>query len=387
MPTMRSGVLTTQNIQTELHERQIAREVFLREANIAPIHAMLQAFATERATQFKVEWAEDQIVPWTDAINKNGGYTTETTLIVDNEDFFNVDDYVKVLRTGEIMGPITSISAGGSTITVGNRGAGETTQASINDDDVLLILRGNIKEAGDAAEAINTIPSMDYNYLERFSQSVKVSDTLDNVNLYTGSERVRLRTKKFIEHRESIELDVLDGERGIDNTSATGPRLLMRGVLKRITTNVTSISVGVGGTKTFTEEQWNDWLRTVYTYGGNNKVVFASGEVLARIAQFGRNTLQTRPADKTLGMAVTTYMTPFGDVSLVHHRFLTSQYLKDWWAICLDLSKIDWMPLIPTRLKPGIQPDYAHYIWDEIYTEASLRMPNETAHGVFKVVE
>jgi hypothetical protein len=382
MPTMKTGLFTTQNIQTELHERQIAREVFLREANIAPIHAMMQAFATEKATQFKVEWAEDQIVPWTDAIDKTAGYAdTDLTFTVDNASYFNVDDYVKNLRTGEIMGPVTSVTS--TDIVVGNRQAGETAKAAILDDDPLLILRGNIKEGGDAAEAINTIPTMEYNYLERWSHTVKVSETLDNVNLYTGSERTRLREKKFIEHRETIEHAIIDGERGIDNTSATGPRLLMRGVVKRITTNITSISVGAGGTKTFSEEQWNDWLRTVYNYGGVNKVVFASGEVLARIAQFGRNTLQTRPADKTLGMAVTSYMTPFGDVSLVHHRFLSSTYGKDWWAICLDLSRVDFMPLIPTRIKPNIQGTKAHSIEDEYYTEATLRMPTETAHGLF----
>lgn len=383
MPTMQSGMLTTQNILQEAHVRDVDPNVFLREAHIAPIHAILQKLNSRPASSWKIEWFDDQLTPWTDLVN--GNHTSSaTTIAVDNPSYFNVDDYVKVARTGEIMGPVTSVGA--SNITVANRGAGETSAAALNDNDVLIILRGNIKEGGSAAGAIATKPVLQYNYLQRFSHTIHVSQTLDNVKLYWGSERVRQRQKKFKEHREAIELAILFGERFLDNTSS-GPRSGMRGLLKWITTNVYTVAVGVGNPKNFTEDDWNSFLKMAFNLGGPEKTIFCSGEVLQKVSSFGLKTLTTRPPDKQIGIAVTSYVSPFGTVNLIHHRFLSAQYGLDWHAIALDLDKITWRPLIGTRLRPNIQTDLEHAIIDEFYTEATIEVGTEEAHGIFKVTE
>lgn len=382
MPTMYKNVEHTQNALSDLFKPQIEPDVWLREADIAPITSILQALSTKTATSFKYQWAEDTLNPHVDTTAASAT-AVDTTLTVTNASYWNVDDYVKVVATGEVAGPVTSINETAGTITVGARGAGETAAAAIPNGAVLVILRGNIKEGGNAAEAINTIPVMQYNYVERWSHSVKVTDTIDNIQFWTGSERQRLLRKKWIEHREAIELKIMFGERGVDTSSANGPRYLMRGIERFIQTNIYTVTASP---QSFTQAQWNDFLKQVFAYGGTEKTIFCSGEVMQQIASFGIANMQTRPGDTKLGLAVTSYVCPFGTVRLIHHRFLNATYQRAWYAYALDLSKIDFVPLTRTKLNTNIQPEYAHYVWDEYFTEATLAVRNETSHGIFRVL-
>jgi len=352
---------------------------------IAPIWTILQALPSRPASQYKVEWFEDQVIPWVDAINKGAGYlSTDTVFIVDNPTYWNVDDYIKVRRTGEIMGPITSIDTGAATVTIASNGrsAGTTAAAALVDDDILIILRGNIKEGGLAAESIVTKPVLKTNLIERLSHTIKVSQTLDNVMLYTGSERMRQRVKKLIEHREALELKILFGEQGQQTAAASGLRHLSDGLLSLIKTNLTTIDVNP---QTFDEDDWNLFMEDIHEYDGSKKMVFCSPQVLRTIGKFGRDNMRTVPGVRSLGSNVVEYMSEFGPVDLIYHRFFTAKYGLEWQALALDMNKIEYRPLLRTRLKTGIQPNDAHAIWDEYYTEYSLEVHNEETMGRFEV--
>lgn len=384
MPPILKSTIDTNLLVQDQHEREINRKVFLREMNIAPIWTILQSIPSRPAGQFKIEWFEDEIIPWVDAINNVAGYPlgTETAFIVDNGTYWNVDDYIKVQRTGEIMGPVTDVTGNTVTISSNGRSAGTTAAAAINDNDILIILRGNIKEGGAAAESIVTQPVLHTNYIERLSHTVKVTETLDNVKLYTGSERIRNRIKKLIEHREALELKILFGEQGIQTAAASGLRHLSDGLLNLVTTNVTNV---VNNPQSFTEDDWNIFMEQIHLYDGNRKTVFCSPQVIRSIGKFGRDNMQTKPGVAALGSNVVEYMSEFGPVDLVYHRFFTASYGLDWQALALDMSKIEYRPLLRTRLKTNIQPDDVHAIWDEFYTEYSLELHNEEVMGKFTV--
>lgn len=388
-PTMYLGVETTQNpyALTDALVRQVLSKVMLREAEIAPIYTITQAMSTKQATQFQVEWFEDVMKPHTDTTSGAVGDTTTKVIPVSNDVFWNVDDYVLDRTTGELMGPITSIDLSGHTITVGKRGVSTDGPAqNIGSGDLLFIMDGNIKEGGDPAEAIQTVPTKKVNLLQRWSHSIKVTKTLDNVNFYWGSERVRQGKKKWLEHREAIELATIFGQQANDpNPSTYGDRMTMRGILKFISTNVKTIHVG-SGKKFFTEDDWNDWLRQLFYYGGTEKTIFCSGEVLNMIAKFGLQGMHLRPGDDELGLSIQTYVSPFGKVHLVYHRFFTAAYNLDWFALALDMSRLVWDPLEATIFRQQIQPPQSHFIWDEYYTEGTLEFYNEEHHGYLQVV-
>ena len=82
---MLTGIETSQNIYTldDALVRQIKPEVMLKEAEIAPISILLQAMQGYPATQFKTEWPEDEMTPWTDLLN--GDHSDSDVTIAESE--------------------------------------------------------------------------------------------------------------------------------------------------------------------------------------------------------------------------------------------------------------------------------------------------------------
>ena len=69
-----------------------------------------------------------------------------------------------------------------------------------------------------------------------------------------------------------------------------------------------------------------------------NKVLFASREVLQTIESWGKAKLQMRPTDKTYGIQVQTYISTLGTVDLVNHPLLEVGYAGT--AYLLDMAGI-----------------------------------------------
>ena len=142
--------------------RYVRPGIHLLQAKIAPITTLLMNIGSEQKAQNpKVEWNKDEMLPHVTAINNVSDYsdTTVKTFIVDHEEYGNIGAFALVQRTREIMGPVVAQNSGTSEIEVRKRGCFGTTPAAILDDDVVIFLRGNIKDGGDAAEAINTLPT------------------------------------------------------------------------------------------------------------------------------------------------------------------------------------------------------------------------------------
>ncbi len=383
MPTMLSGVETTTNIETETKVRYVDPGYILKEARISPIFAITQAIPDSRIVdQDEFEWFVKELSPWTDTVAPAGAAAGATIIPVNNASYFNNDDFVYDPKNGEVMGPVINVTS--TTIEVHERAVAGVAAALVSTD-VLIIMRGNVKEAGSAAEAITTKPVKITNFVESFSQSVKVSRRLDNDKLYPGSERVNERRQKFKEHREVIELMLLYGYKAFQSNSTTGNRWLSKGFKQAISTNITEIDVG-SGTKTFDEDQWNGYLADASSFSDNEKTFFSSSEVLKRINKFGLEGLRTRPADAKLGLAVTSYVSPFVDVNLIRHRFLSATYGHDWYGIGMDFMDVSLRFKMRTKLNTAIQADSDKFIWDEIETEVGLKVGNEALSSIFRVV-
>ena len=380
---MLTGVETTTNIEAETKVRYVDPGYILKEARISPIFAITQAIPDSKIVdQDEFEWFVKELSPWTDIVSAAGALIGDTVIPVDHASYFNVDDFIYVPAYGEVAGPITTVGA--ASITVHARAVAGAAAALV-DNDIIIIIRGNVKEAGSAAEAITTKPTKVTNYVESFSHSIKVSRRVDNDRLYPGSERVNERRQRFKEHREAIELMLLYGYKAFQTNATTGNRWLSKGFKQAISTNRTTIDVGAG-TKTFDEDDWNGYLADASSFGDNERTFFSASEIIQRINKFGLDGLRTRPADSKLGIAVVSYTSPFMDVNLIRHRFLSATYGHSWFGIGIDFMDVSLRFKLRTKLNVAIQADADKFIWDEIETEVGLKVGNEALSSIFEVV-
>lgn len=385
MPDTIRGLELTSNIETETESRYVHPGVILKEARRGPIFAILQAIRdSETVTNSKVEWFVIETAPRVDVCTA-GATDSATTITPDNIAYYLSDDYVWDVDTGEVFGPIISVDAGAGTfdIATGGRGESGTSAAVIGAGDRFVILRGKVKEGGDAAESLATKPVPDFNYVELISNSIKVSRRLENTKLYTGSERRTQRRLRWHEHNEDNERSLLYGRRGLN--TADGNRWMMGGIEPKITTNVETVDVGAGA-KTFDEDDLLNWFEKMSVYGQFKLTVFASGQFIRKIDSFGNNKLQTRPADKMIGMDINMYQSSFGVIDIIHHRLLTADYGEDWSALAIDLKDLSLGYITRTRLNTDMQNKYQKFIWDEYETEFTNKMGSEVFHGKFEVI-
>lgn len=316
---------------------------------------------------------------WTSALAGITAVATEITVPVDEASLIAVDDLLKVVRTNEIL-RVTGIAA--NTLTV-VRGYGETAGAIINTGDKILVVGNAIMQgAGAPAEKYNDVVPV-FNYTQIFRTPFSVTNTFDATKVYGKKELDRLRFKKGVEHKMSIEYALLFGERKLD-TAGAQPRTTTAGVLSFLkgTQNILSKAKTA-----VTEADFVAFCEQVFTYGSESKVVLASPMLLTVLDGFARNRLSVVQSDKdkVYGLDVTSFVTPHGTLKFVKHPLLVNGY--DGTGIVLDPEELSFRNLKgrDTSLKTGIQLPDEDGKKEEYLTEAGLELRQPKKHGLIQL--
>lgn len=371
--TVITGLRGTGSILSNKRVIEMSDVIAQLQPDAAPLSVILMKLRKKVTENPKFEWLEDDLQARWDAINYGSGYASgDTSLVVDNGGYFAIDDVVKVTRTGECL-LVTGVSTNTLTVT---RAFGETVAAAIVDNDPLVII-GNAHEEGSSDPTAKSIQeSACYNYTQIFRTPFGVTRTENKSKMYGGNDLSYQRKKKGIEHRVDLERAFLFGERK-ELTTGTHYRRATRGVLKFLSTNVTNINGALA------KADLDDVCKDIFQYGSTKKTMFCSGTVLQAISTIAGQVLQTVPTDKTFGIAIQKYISPFGELNLVHHRLLEGSASYDGHAIILDLANLWYRPLADsdTKLKTNIQDNDEDGERDEYLTEAGLQLELEKTHG------
>lgn len=346
----------------------------------SPLLVLTKKLGTKATSNYKFEWMEDDLLGRETAFagtTETGTYGTELAVTEGTGALIAVGDLIKNVKTGEVV-KVTAITT--DTLTV-VRGYGETAKANMTADDKLIIVGNAIMQgAGSPAEKYNN-PTPVYNYTQIFRTPFSVTRTLDNTKMIGGKELAKLRKKKAIEHAKSIELTFLLGERKLDTTGAQ-PLTTTRGIFKFLENcpnNVTKTKAGV------VEADFEGFCQNLFTYGSTEKLFLASPTVINKINSWakGKMELVQSDKDKTYGINITRYMTPFGDLMIVKHPLLVGAY--DGYAIALDMEELSYRPLEngDTKLRTNIQANDEDGERDEYLTEAGLELRLPIKHGLF----
>lgn len=355
-------------------------DLYILDANKAPLVALTAKLRKKETVSPKFSWFEDVYNASYDQVNYSTGYNSSaTTIAIDNYTYFTVNDVIKNARTGECM----LVSAVTTDLIQVTRGWGETSAASITDNDYLWILGNAYQEGASSQEANSTNASEVYNYTQIFRTPFEVTETLANTKLYTGNDLSTQQKKKGVDHAQAIERAFFFGERKED-TSGTHPRRSTRGLLKFISTNVTD----AGGT--LTETEFETFLRSGMRYGSKEKWFFASRLIVSAISSWAQGKLQMVPADKTYGIAITRYVSPHGVINIIPHDMLEgtggSNEEYGGYGFLVDPESVNYRYLSnrDTRMKMDIQNPDEDARKGEFLTEVGLQLINEKTCAILK---
>lgn len=298
---------------------------------------------------------------------------------------FTVGDIVKNARTNENF--IVDTIAGATSFTVASAGRafGTTAAATPLSGDGLYII-GNANEENAGARNVNATQSMPVtNYTQIFKTTIAVSNTEKEANLYGGKDLPYQRAKKGTEHALDIERAFWWGQKTYNVTGLQGhPRRGTGGVLEFIETGSSYVQ-NQGGT--LTAPDLNTFLREGFTYGNDTKMLFAGGVVLQAINEIARGQILMQPVATTYGMKVSTWVTAFGTVNIVHNPLFVEDYAG--YAFMLDMESFAYrfMNNRDTKLETNIQAPDADGQIDQYISEVGLQRAQAAKHALLKGVQ
>lgn len=364
---------TTGNILQARRVIDVRKKIDVLEPDSAPLLQLTRKMEKKVAINPKFSWLEEESLVKSDQINNGAGYTSgATSIVVDNGSRFRAGDVVKHLTSGEQM-LVTAVSTNTLTVT---RGWGVTAAAAFTDNDYVLIVGNANKEhatkraqkIGDQVERVN--------YTQIFRTPFGISRTAMNSEMNGGNDKKQIRMMQLIEHDKEIERGFWFGEPKED--TSTDPIRATGGADYWIATNAQNMGL------TMTELEFGTFLRTGFRYGGKTKYLFTAPIGVQAIEYWAKQKLQILPKEKTYGLSIAQYLSPFGVVNIVLSNLFAETTLFGGYMYLIDIEGLEYRYLenSDTKLKTNIQDPSADGEEDEFLTEAGLGFNNEKKSAV-----
>jgi hypothetical protein len=378
------GQRNTTNVEQSTRRLDIGSEIALLDPDSTPFTALMNRINSQRAFSPKFQNFEDKLPPRKDLVN-GAVLVGAGTAVVDNAAYFNVEDLVLNTRTNEMV-RVTAVNTGTNTLTI-TRGVGSTA-AAMNDNDELYILSSAAMEGDVSKQARSTTPTVVTNYTQIHRDPVDESNTALASDFVTElHDWDYVKKVKGIQHAIKIEAAAWWGkpsEVGSPAVRTSGGFFHFQG-----STN----QVDAGGT--FTETELWSGARTTFRHGTKRKLMFAGGLVVQVMNQFAQSKVQTRQGDTTYGLAITDYVTPFGQLSVVYHPLFDDTDVYQGYGAIVDMVAVAKKYLHGQRAKKG--PRDTHFVEQiqeadrdgekgEYKSEVGVKIGQPERHGIFSGV-
>ena len=326
-----SGILTTENTLSTDLVGEWQEGVLERNARGDGTGAVLFAFMTrlaeEQADSHKYNW-------WERDPSRLSIYSSASGLAGASSLAFDDGaggDVFALLSTGAILendrtGERVMVTADPTTGTVNvARGIGITSGAAVNDNDLWTIVTKGSAENGTVRRGVFEDPENNYNFLQRFDETVELSDILTINRLRTDNDGpIAERRLQALERIcNAIEFAYFDGVRD-EVTTASGKVFLTGGIRDGIERAglTTQILNGQGGTGV-TIDTFRAWLHSFMINGSEQKIAFCGPDAYAAISSYANSQEAgfrfEGPAENVYGLHIQTIMTPYGMLDLAFH--------------------------------------------------------------------
>lgn len=222
----------------------------------------------------------------------------------------------------------------------------------LSDCDTFKII-GNINSEGaEMPNAIALNPVKHYNYTQIFRSPLSITRTARKTHLRTGDDYQKAKRECLEYHSIEMELAFLWGirtERVGDNGK---PERTTMGVINYIRNNApgnvddyTLNPAYAGMTWVTGGEIWfKAMLEQIFRYGANEKLALVgSGALLGidALAMAGGQ-VNLQPAQKTYGMAITSWITPFGTIHMKTHPLFSYDATTRNMMVILEPKELEY---------------------------------------------
>jgi hypothetical protein len=245
-------------------------------------------------------------------------------------------------------------------------------------------------EGADASSATLSPTTRTGNYTQIIQKTVQVSGTIEAVNKAgRKSEKAYQLAKASAEIKRDLETILLSNQARSAGSSTTARKL--GSVLSWLVTNTDKASDGSnpstagaatrtdGTTRTFTETLLKNVVASVFTSGGNPKVLMVGPSGKQKVSSFAGiavNRYQiTKPEQGVIIGAADIYQSDFGQMAIVPNRFMRS---RD--ALVIDPEYASLAYLRPFQTNDLAQTGDS--MNTQLLAEVTLEMKNEAAHGI-----
>ena len=246
-------------------------------------------------------------------------------------------------------------------------------------------------EGADASDATLSPTVRLGNYTQILQKTIKVSGTLDAVNKAgRKSEKAYQLAKASAEIKRDLET-ILLANQGRSAGSSNSTARKMAGLLSWLKTNTSVVTsannpttIGVstrtdGTQRTFTEQLLKDAVASVFSSGGNPKVLMVGSSGKQKVSSFAGIAAQRymAPSDTptTIIGAADVYMSDFGSMSVVPNRFMR---VRDALVLDPEYAALAYLrPFQTNELAKAGDSDKT-----QLLVEATLEVKNEAAHAL-----
>lgn len=255
-----------------------------------------------------------------------------------------------VVRDGErIMQLLVQDASIDATVDVvnftGTTGSG-TIPAATQVGDVVVIGNEAHAEGEDVPTAYTNITVSLTDYLMQCDRAVKKTDIESSIEHYDDQEKslVADLAMAWVEEKQKMNLAMWLGAETLESTSASVRRYQVKGLIDRLTENVSDYS-GVGDG--FTLQAIQEDLRVCKDASPLNSEKFLIAGVAANnaISAFPEGSIRVDPRSTKWGIAVNALKTQYGELPVTYDNTLTSKYGLESRACILEKAYLRMMHL------------------------------------------
>lgn len=277
---------------------------------------------------------------------------------------------------------------------IGKTKATAVTHEWQTDSLAAAVLTNFTVEGATASDATMSPTSRVGNQTQIAQKTIKISGTLQSVDKAgRKSEKAYQLAKASAEIKRDMETSLLSNQIASAGNSTTARKL--GGLQAWLNSNYSGGTSGVAGNlgttartdgtnRTFTEALLQTVVKSVYSSGGNPKVLMVSPAHKQTVSAFTGIAAQRfmAPANTptTIVSAADVYLSDFGAISIVPNRFMTSTNSCDETAFVLDPDMAAVAYLRPFQTNElAVTGDNES---TQLLAEYTLEVKNQAAHGI-----
>lgn len=255
----------------------------------------------------------------------------------------------------DVNGKITGVTRGTTVSVVAVKlleDDDNSTTHDLSDCDTFKII-GNINpEGGEMPDAIALNPVKVYNYTQIFRTPLSITRTARLTKLRTGDQYQKMKAEALEMHSWEMELAYLWGIR-TENVGDNGkPERTTMGVINFIRQYAAANCDDYTLNADYAGQTWlaggEDWLKTyleqIFRYGAEEKLCLCGSGFLLGIDRLAQNSgqIQLTPGQKTYGMQIREWLTPFGSIQMKTHPLFSYDATTRNMAVILEPRELKY---------------------------------------------